>query len=302
MSLSRERVFYVYALCDPRKPGPFRYGRWNFEYEPFYIGKGKGNRAMSHLNQKMISQGKGNTHKLNKIKKIQKAGQEPIVRVGVQNLTERQALLLEREAIACVGRADLKTGPLTNWSTGGEQSGVRAQRGPAVRKKMSEAQIKRFKDPKARAACISNSKERSDANPKAVAARVAAIRAPECRAKIADSVRKLHRDRPEIYEEARRKRMETVDTWSAKIRATMLAHPERNAATKRDPESWAAAISRGHGGYAISAFDKEGRKIGEYLTKASAARELRMDPWAIALHLRGERTFRNGYTFRRVAA
>jgi len=34
--------YYVYALLDPRKNGPFKFDNIVFDYEPFYIGKGKG--------------------------------------------------------------------------------------------------------------------------------------------------------------------------------------------------------------------------------------------------------------------
>ena len=41
--------FYVYALLDPRKPGRYEYKDICFLYEPFYIGKGCGDRAKIHF-------------------------------------------------------------------------------------------------------------------------------------------------------------------------------------------------------------------------------------------------------------
>ena len=41
--------FYIYVLLDPRKPGNFEYGEYNFKFEPFYVGKGQRDRWKSHL-------------------------------------------------------------------------------------------------------------------------------------------------------------------------------------------------------------------------------------------------------------
>ena len=40
---------YVYVYLDPRKPGKFIYNDFSFEFEPFYVGKGYGDRAFGHL-------------------------------------------------------------------------------------------------------------------------------------------------------------------------------------------------------------------------------------------------------------
>lgn len=44
-----ERKYYTYIYLDPRKPGKYEYTLKNeetirFDYEPFYVGKGTGNR------------------------------------------------------------------------------------------------------------------------------------------------------------------------------------------------------------------------------------------------------------------
>lgn len=114
---SRKREFYIYAILDPRKEGLFRYGHWVFHFEPFYIGKGKGNRAQHHLMNCSLS---SKSHKNNKIKSIKSKGIEPIIVIKKRNLTEKQALTTEVSLIKKIGRANLKSGPLTNLTDGGE--------------------------------------------------------------------------------------------------------------------------------------------------------------------------------------
>ena len=58
---------YVYIYLDPRKPGKFNYIGYNFEFEPFYVGKGTKSRIIRHL--KEVDR---NPLKVNKISKIKK--------------------------------------------------------------------------------------------------------------------------------------------------------------------------------------------------------------------------------------
>lgn len=51
----KKNRFYVYALLDPRKPGKYKYGEYEFDYEPFYVGKGSGDRCEHHLPRLMLS-------------------------------------------------------------------------------------------------------------------------------------------------------------------------------------------------------------------------------------------------------
>jgi hypothetical protein len=43
--------FYIYIYLDPRKPGKYVYGMYVFDYEPFYVGKGKDKQYISHLRE-----------------------------------------------------------------------------------------------------------------------------------------------------------------------------------------------------------------------------------------------------------
>lgn len=130
-------MYYVYALLDTRKPGPFRYGKWKFDYEPFYVGKGKDLRAFKHLNQTPNTC--SNLHKLRKIAKIQReTGAEPMVVLKRKNLSEAEALILEVQLITLIGRSDRKSGPLTNLTDGGEGTSNRSY-SKETRKKLSES-------------------------------------------------------------------------------------------------------------------------------------------------------------------
>jgi len=107
--------FYVYALLDPRKPGKYQYGAVQCDYEPFYIGKGTGYRCKKHIYR---TENKIKSNKINKI--IKETGKKPIIVKLFDNLTEQEAFKKEIELISLIGRYDLKLGPLTNYTDGGE--------------------------------------------------------------------------------------------------------------------------------------------------------------------------------------
>lgn len=107
-------VYYVYAYLDPRKPGDFRYGNFHFDHEPFYIGKGTKSRMLRHLKDDR------NSIKINKINKIKQDGLSPLIIKIIDNISNDDALEIEKLLIKDIGRLCNKTGTLTNYTEGGE--------------------------------------------------------------------------------------------------------------------------------------------------------------------------------------
>ena len=62
----RMNNFYTYIYLDVRKPGVYKCGDYVWDYEPFYVGKGKGGRYLDHLKENRL---KYHSYKNNKIKK-----------------------------------------------------------------------------------------------------------------------------------------------------------------------------------------------------------------------------------------
>ena len=86
--------FYVYVYIDPRS------------LQEFYFGKGRGSRKDAHLSD--VSDSK----KYRQIAAIKKAGLDPIIRVIARDLSEHDALLVEKTLLWKLGRH------LTNQATG----------------------------------------------------------------------------------------------------------------------------------------------------------------------------------------
>ena len=96
----RKLGHYVYLHVDPRN------------HEVFYVGKGRGNRAFSHMADTSESE------KAERIAEIRQAGREPIVEILVHGLkTQVEAYRVEAAVIDLLG-----TGRLTNavrgWRSG----------------------------------------------------------------------------------------------------------------------------------------------------------------------------------------
>lgn len=110
-----DSYYYVYAFLDPFKPGKFVYQDLEFEFEPFYIGKGKDDRIIT---SKIPN--KSSPFKRNKILKIRKLGAKLISIIIKKNLNFNESIKFEIECINKVGRRDLNKGPLTNLTDGGD--------------------------------------------------------------------------------------------------------------------------------------------------------------------------------------
>jgi len=85
----QEIGYYVYLYLDPRTS------------RPFYLGKGKGNRAFAHLTLK------GTSRKAKVLRQLSKLGLEPTIEILKYGLTEREALLVESTAIDLLGVEEL---------------------------------------------------------------------------------------------------------------------------------------------------------------------------------------------------
>ena len=97
--ICRKLKHYVYLYIDPASG------------DVFYVGKGKGNRAFDHLDDRSESE------KCDRIKAIRKTGCEPQIELLAHGLDENAALQLEAAAIDLVGRRTLTNG-VRGWRSG----------------------------------------------------------------------------------------------------------------------------------------------------------------------------------------
>lgn len=104
-------IYYVYVYLNPNKPGKFTYGKYEFEFEPFYIGKGKNNRLKNHLLPKYL---KNNSEKSKIINEILNNNKIPLIIKYVENVSSNEAYIIEKDMIENIGMINKNSGPLTN--------------------------------------------------------------------------------------------------------------------------------------------------------------------------------------------
>lgn len=114
----KKNNYYVYILFKTYHTGKFIYDDLEFHMEPFYIGKGCGNRL--EISKREINS--SNRHKSRIIEKITRNNMTVTSIKYRYNLSESQALNLETQLIKKIGRKDLGLGPLSNLCDGGKGS------------------------------------------------------------------------------------------------------------------------------------------------------------------------------------
>lgn len=107
--------YYLYYLRRPDLEDQFELGMG----QPFYVGKGKKGRVYAHRKSALKHKDKIRSHRTQIIHKLWSMGLDFIEEVIMSNLSNAEAVEIEKEAILAYGRIDLGTGCLTNCTIGG---------------------------------------------------------------------------------------------------------------------------------------------------------------------------------------
>lgn len=126
-----ENKYYIYVFLDSSKPGKYIYDDIEFQYEPFYIGKGCYDRIKTSLFDRE------SPFKVNKIKKLKRNNIDIISMKIYENLENEYSLEVEKETIRKIGRRDLGIGPLVNQTDGGDGR-LNSPHSDETKKKISE--------------------------------------------------------------------------------------------------------------------------------------------------------------------
>jgi hypothetical protein len=111
-------MYYVYLYLNPLKDYNLKLNNLEIKKEPFYVGKGQGDRYLHHLNKVRNNCKYKDSNKFQTIKYILESNQVPIIEKIICS-SELESLNLEKKLIKMIGRLDIKTGPLTNKNDGG---------------------------------------------------------------------------------------------------------------------------------------------------------------------------------------
>lgn len=290
--------FYVYVLLDPRKPGNYEYGPLKFKHEPFYVGKGKGRRDISHFrpgNLRKDSERIKNTKKTNKIRKIVEAGFTPLsVRIK-SNVREVSAFKYEVKAIELIGRG--KKGPLVNCTDGGEgtsgyiwdAAGRLAKREWALNyhKSLTPEEKKRHIEMQRNAIirAIENMPIEKKLEWAANISKAAANRTPEERAALKEKFRQIQKNLPEHVQ---RKKNSKVSKGLKRFYANMTDEQKKAASaklsasrkvqwagmSKEDRERRSAAIAEGYAKKPKREIKAKNAKIADTIARQHASASL----------------------------
>ena len=110
-----DNKYYNYILLDPRKPYKWQYKDYCFDFLPFYVGKGSGNRVKQHY----YNSSNENPYKFNLIQKLKQGGFAPMYKIINTDCSEENALKEETILIAFI-RDFLQEAVLTNIQDGGD--------------------------------------------------------------------------------------------------------------------------------------------------------------------------------------
>lgn len=106
---------YVYVLLNPKIKGNYKYGDYEFKYEPFYVGKGRYKCVERHFTKSTLRK---YTPKNKILRELLRGGYNPIILIIRDGLTNLNAHKLENNLIKLIGRKDLGNGVLVNLTGG----------------------------------------------------------------------------------------------------------------------------------------------------------------------------------------